>query len=135
MFLFVIIVANGESGYNYKDVVAQAYCSSKSTGYIMSAVRRDCDPAAGPAPSCDFICGAESEFRDGVDAYFPEVNLATHCCDGALWLMMDHPILAPNPGPGQTGAGLLNMVTISYDKCDATDCGPNYCCCIACGSE
>ena len=50
-------------------------------------------------------------------------------------MMMDHSRLAPNPGPGQPDAGLLNLVTISYDPdgCTATgsDCGPNYCCCIA----
>ena len=92
-----------------------------------SAVRRDCE--VDPNTTCDVICGNDSTFATEIVARFPEVN--TFQCKGALWFMMDHPILAPNPGPGQTDAGKLNMVTISYDKCDATGCGPNYCCCNA----
>ena len=42
-------------------------------------------------------------------------------------------MLAPNPGPGQTDPGLLNMVTTSFGRLGASDKGggPNYCCCYA----
>ena len=131
MFLTVVIIASSDT-YSYKDLVAQSYCATKYgvgsgvTEYT-SAVRRDCE--VDPSTTCDDICGINSTFATEIDARFPEVN--TFYCKGALWFMMDHPILAPNPGPGQTDAGKLNMVTISYDKCDATGCGPNYCCCYA----
>ena len=128
MVLFVLIVDIDESSYyHYKDVIAQGYCSSKATSNgtgLMSAVRRNCDPAEGMAETCDEICGK--------DIYPPDYVLILEVgCKGALWVMMDHPVLAPNPGPGQSDAGLLNLVTISYDQCNATDCGANYCCCEA----
>ena len=133
MVLFVLIVDTGESSYyHYKDVIAQGYCSSKAgyDGYLMSAVRRDCDPAEGMAETCDEICGNVTGFDTIInDIYPPPHDLLEVKCKGALWVMMDHPVLAPNPGPGQSDAGLLNLVTISYDQCDATDCRANYCCC------
>ena len=56
----------------------------------------------------------------------------TYECDAALWFMMDHPILAPNPGPGQSYAGKMNLVTISFPPagCGATDRSVNYYCCV-----
>ena len=136
MVLFVLIVDIDESSYyHYKDVLAQGYCSSQATnnGYnIMSAVRRDCDPAEGMAETCDEICLNVTGFDPiAKDFHGPNYSVYMINCNGALWVMMDHPVLAPNPGPGQSDAGLLNLVTISYDKCDATDCGANYCCCEA----
>ena len=130
MFLFVIIIATEEA--SYKDVVAQAYCSSRSFGlehygFPISAVRRNCEFA--PNQTCNDICGPESAFATSIEANFPDLDIPAYICLGALWLMLDHPILAPNPGPGKTDAGLLNMVTISYDDCEDTGCGPNYCCC------
>ena len=132
----MIVATGGESShYNYKDVVAQAYCSTKATNpsHFTSAVRWNCDPGEDEPPSCDIICGPESTFHISIAALFPEANLDRSICSGALWVMMDHPILAPNPGPGQTDAGQMNMVTISYtaDKCADMGCGPNYCCCAA----
>ena len=134
MVLFVLIVDIDESSYyHYKDVIAQGYCSSKATsdGFaLMSAVRRDCDPAEGMAETCDEICWNVTGFETIIDDIYPRVHgLLEVACKGALWVMMDHPVLAPNPGPGQSDAGLLNLVTISYDQCNATDCGANYCCC------
>ena len=131
----MIVATGGESRhYNYKDVVAQAYCSTKSTNptHYISAVRRNCDPEEDNPQPCDIICGTNSTFYNSIAARFPEAIDRSNC-RGALWVMMDHPILAPNPGPGQTDAGLLNMVSISYaaDKCDDVGCGPNYCCCSA----
>ena len=134
MVLFVLIVDIDESSYfHYKDVIAQGYCSSKATsdGFdLMSAVRRDCDPEEGMAETCDEICGNVTGFETIIDDIYPPVHgLLEVACKGALWVMMDHPVLAPNPGPGQSDAGLLSLVTISYDQCNATDCGANYCCC------
>ena len=132
--MFVTFAATGTVSYHYKDVVAQAYCSSQQgTLYeYVSAVRRDCSSSA----SCDDICGPGSSFATSISATFPEVDLSDFSCKGCVWVMMEHPVLEPNPGPGQTDAGLLNLVTISYsrDRCNATDCGPNYCCCAACVS-
>ena len=129
----VVIVASSDT-FSYKDLVAQSYCATKdgvgvqgSQVEYTSAVRRDCE--VDPSTTCDDICNINSTLAQEIYARFPEVNIVD--CKGALWLMLDHPILAPNPGPGQTDAGKLNMVTISYDKCDATGCGPNYCCCYA----
>ena len=134
--LFVIFAATGTVSYHYKDVVAQAYCSFQlvsepSEPYHISAVRRDCSSSS----SCDDICGPDSFFATSIKATFPEMVLDGFTCRGGVWVMMDHPVLEPNPGPGQTDAGLLNLVTISYsyDRCNATGCGPNYCCCSACG--
>ena len=68
---------------------------------------------------------------------FPEEGLIDFfSCFGGMWMWPDHPILAPNQGPGQTDAGLLNLVTISYGPETASlyaanECGPNYCCCAA----
>ena len=131
MILTVVIVASSDTfSYMYKDLVAQSYCATKD-GFVFaeytSAVRRDCE--VDPSTTCDDICGYNSTFAGEIDARFSEMDVVN--CKGALLLMLDHPILAPNPGPGQTDAGKLNMVTISYDKCDATGCGPNYCCCVA----
>ena len=134
MFLTVAIIASSDT-YSYRDLVAQSYCATKDgvgvtvTGSLeyTSAVRRDCE--VNPSTTCDDICGHNSTFAAEIGARFPEVD--SFSCKGALWLMLNHPILAPNPGPGQTDAGKLNMVTISYEKCDATGCGPNYCCCYA----
>ena len=133
MVLFVLIV-DESNNYHYKDVIAQGYCSSKATNSIdlMSAVRRDCDPAEGMAETCDEICRNVTGFDQiAKDLYGPDFYVNEVGCKGALWVMMDHPVLAPNPGPGQSDAGLLGLVTISYDKCNATDCGVNYCCCEA----
>ena len=132
----MIVATGGDSShYNYKDVVAQAYCSAKSVvpSHYISAVRRNCDPGENNPPPCDVICGPSSAFYTSITARFPEANIDRSNCFGSLWVMPNHPILAPNPGPGQTDAGLLNMVTISYaaDKCDDVGCGPNYCCCRA----
>ena len=133
MVLIVLIVdIDASSYYHYKDVIAQGYCSSKASNDVdfMSAVRRDCDPAEGAATTCDEICGNVTGFDPiAKDFYGPSCDVNEVGCKGALWVMMDHPVLAPNPGPGQSDAGLLNLVTISYDQCDATDCGANYCCC------
>ena len=99
----------------------------------MSAVRRDCDDP-GAANTCDALCGIGSTFASSVTASFPSENLDEFNCVGALWVWNDHPVLPPNPGPGQTGTGQLNLVTISWDEatgCGQTDCGPNYCCCEA----
>ena len=130
MFLTVVIIASSDT-YSYKDLVAQSYCATKDVGInhpeYTSAVRRDCE--VDPSTTCDDICGENSTFAAEMVAQFPEKVWTTFYCEGALWFMMNHPILAENPGPGQTDAGKLNMVTISYDKCDATGCGPNYCCC------
>ena len=128
--MFVTFAATGTVSYHYKDVVAQAYCSSIQSPYHISAVRRDCSSSA----SCDDICGAGSSFATSINATFPDALLYGFSCKGGVWVMMDHPVLEPNPGPGQTDAGLLNLVTISYssDGCSATGCGPNYCCCEAC---
>ena len=112
--------------------MAQGYCSDKAgANQLMSAIRQDCNPAEGVAPSCDDICSEDRFATVIADLYDPLEPVYINICQGALWVMMDHPVLPPNPGPGQTGAGLLNLVTISYDKCDATGCGPNYCCCAA----
>ena len=135
MVLFVLIVDIDESSYyHYKDVIAQGYCSSKATNSIdfMSAVRRDCDPAVGMAETCDEICGNVTGFDPiAKDFYGPEHFVSEVGCTGALWVMMDPPVLAPNPGPGQSDAGLLGLVTISYDQCNDIQCGANYCCCEA----
>ena len=134
MVLFVLIL-DESIYYHYKDVIAQGYCSSTASGDIRSAVRRDCDPAKGVAPSCDEICEkVQTGFDTIVKDYYPPDSLAEVSevgCNVALWVMMDHPVLAPNPGPGQSDAGLLNLVTISYEQCETTDCGANYCCCEA----
>ena len=93
-------------------------------------MRRNCDPAVGTAPSCDDLCGVGSAFASELaDKFQP---LGGYDCDAALWLMMDHPVLAPNPGPGQSDAGTMNLVTISFPTagCGVTDCSVNYCCCV-----
>ena len=135
MFLTVVIIASSDT-YSYKDLVAQSYCATKDGMGVLSgsaehtsAVRRDCE--VDPNTTCNDICGINSTFAAEIDARFPEVN--NFFCKGALWFMLDHPILASNPGPGQTDAGKLSMVTISYNKfhCFDTGCGPNYCCCYA----
>ena len=129
--MFVTFAATGTVSYHYKDVVAQSYCSTQQgSSYHISAVRRDCSSSA----SCYDICGPGSSFATSINATFPEVEFDGFTCIGGVWVMMDHPVLEPNPGPGQTDAGLLNLVTISYsyDRCNATGCGPNYCCCGAC---
>ena len=98
-----------------------------------SAVRRECDPGVGAAPSCATICGPGSQFATSVAASFPDKMLDGFGCYATFWFMLDHPVLAPNPGPGQTDAGLLGMVTVSFGAsfaaCAVTDCGVNYCCC------
>ena len=125
LFFNIVDIDEPRSNYHYKDVIAQAYCAHKgsNSGHCMSAVRRDCDE--GVAPSCSDIC------RNVTGLYTIEKDVFVNNieCFGALWVMMDHPVLAPNPGPGQSDAGLLNLVTISYDQCSATDCRANYCCC------
>ena len=136
--LYMISCHVASSSYNYRDEIAQAYCATKAitTGADpkhVSAVRRDCDDP-GAANTCSALCGNGSTFASSVTASFPSENLDEYNCAGALWFWNDHPVLPPNPGPNQTGAGLLNLVTISYDAatgCAATDCGPNYCCCFA----
>ena len=132
MFLFLFLLDIGGSSYNYKDQLAQAYCASKAIGLAehTSAVRRNCDLVTSNQ-TCNDICVTGSTFATSIDARFPDARFSNFECTGAVWLMMDHPVLAPNPGPGQTDAGLLNMVTISYDNCENTDCGPSYCCCVA----
>ena len=101
----------------------------------VSAVRRNCgDPGAGEPPTCDVICGPGSQFATNITGRFPDASLNSFFCINALWVMMDHSRLEPNPGPGQPDAGLLNLVTVSHaNGCADTgsDCGPNYCCCIA----
>ena len=134
----IIFVSIEDTSYNYKDILAQGYCASKSSfARYVSAVRRNCgDPGAGEPPTCAVICGHGSPFATNITDRFPDASLNAYDCFGGLWMMMDHQRLEPNPGPGQPDAGLLNLITISfdsYDGCTATgsDCGPNYCCCIA----
>ena len=134
---FIFFVSIEDTRYNYKDVLAQGYCATKPPidGYV-SAVRRNCgDSGAEAPPTCDSICSAGSPFATNITARFPDASLQAYFCFEGLWIMMDHPRLESNPGPGQPDAGLLNLVTISYgtDGCTATgsDCGPNYCCCMA----
>ena len=126
IFSFLVLI------YNYKDEVAQAYCSVvehqnfPDPNKHYGAVRRNCDD-----PTCHDLCGQNSTFAASMVSAFSQVNGFN--CVGGLWFWMEHPILSPNPGPGQTDAGSLNMVTISYDHhvCSATGCEPNYCCCMA----
>ena len=119
------------SSYNYRDEIAQAYCAATAVNTFdyVSAVRRDC--VGDENTTCENICHYTSTFRDEMEASFP--SLSTFGCRGGVWVWFDHPVLAPNPGPGQTDSGLLNMVTISYgaSSCTDTGCGPNYCCCFA----
>ena len=132
IIVFLIIADQGES-YNYKDEIAQAYCASKfNTGPvdIVSAVRRDCENSG--AVTCDTICTDSTyPFRMNVLERmneFPNQTYDFFRCFAGLWIWPDHPTLCP----GQTGR--LNMVTISYDDAaasSATDCGPNYCCCLS----
>ena len=112
--------------------MAQAYCASVIVGPNVSAVRRHCDPAQGEAPSCNALCHEESQFAKSLRAQFGDFDEIA--CGASLWFMMDHPVLAANPGPGQTDAGKMNLVTISFNhaNCDVTDCSVNYCCCVAC---
>ena len=101
----------------------------------MSAVRRDCsNTSEGAAPTCEDMCQIGTPFGTSIKTNFPDVH--NSFCSGAIWVWMEHPELAPNPGPGQTDPGKLNLVTISYDAATgcpwpANDCGPNYCCCYA----
>ena len=118
--------------YNYKDEIAQSYCASMAAAPDhISAVRRDC--VGEPNQRCDDICGFNGTFANEIKASLPNATLTGFGCTGGLWVWFDHPMLAPNPGPGQTDPGLLNMVTISYgsSSCFNTGCGPNYCCCFA----
>ena len=138
-----VSIAGSVLSYNYKDEIAQAYCASKiRTGPldIVSAVRRDCEAKddSGAAITCQTICSNSTyPFRMTVLERMDEFSDQTYNffnCFAGLWIWPDHPTLAQNPGPGQTDAGLLNMISISYDgaaACPATGCGPNYCCCLA----
>ena len=121
--------------------MAQAYCASKvlavGTVDLVSAVRRDCEDRddSGAVTTCATICiDPTYPFRKTVlerAAEFPDQMYDYFDCFAGLWIWPDHPTLGHNPGPGQTDAGLLNLVTISYDRDaarSATDCGPNYCC-------
>ena len=138
VFIFAYI---GGPNYHYKDVIAQAYCADQIPpgyeGSHVSAVRRDCsNPTPGAAPPCLEICAVGSQFAMDISDRFPGEGLNLFNCYGGMWMWLDHPILAPNPGPGQTDSGLLNLVTISHDPKTAclyaaNECGPNYCCCGA----
>ena len=79
-----------------------------------------------------FVATEASSLLVSVDAEFGK-SFDNYYCDAALWFMMNHPVLAPNPGPGQPDAGKMNLVTISFNTngCNATDCSVNYCCCRA----
>ena len=92
-------------------------------------MRRNCDPAQGIAPTCSDLCNSQSQFADDIETNFQAFS--GYDCFAALWFMMNHPVLPPNPGPGQTGAGEMNLVTISFNNCNVTDCSVNYCCCVA----
>ena len=141
VFILYTFAYIGGSTYHYKDVIAQAYCASQIPpeyeGSHVSAVRRDCsDPTPGAARPCVEICLIGRPFAMNISDLFPGEGLNYFNCYGGIWIWPDHPILAPNPGPGQTDAGLLNLVTISYNSQTAclyaaNECGPNYCCCSA----
>ena len=94
-------------------------------------MRRKCDPLVGAAPSCNDLCDGSSQFAEDIKINFE--SFPFYECFAALWFMMNHPVLPPNPGPGQTGAGEMNLVTISFNEanCNVTECSVNYCCCIA----
>ena len=140
----LVSIAGSGLSYNYKDEIAQAYCASTINTWpyldIVSAVRRDCEAKddSGAAITCQTICTNPTypfsmTVLERMDE-LPDQTYGFFDCFGGLWIWPDQPTLAPNPGPGQTDAGLLNMATISYGDaaaCTATDCGPNYCCCLA----
>ena len=117
--------------YRYFDEIAQAYCATKLMSNHVFAVRRNCPT---DAPMCNTLCGPGSDFATNVTAHISSAFNTFECYDG-IWLWMNHPTLALNPGPGQPDAGQLNLGSYSYGSTACTwtedSCGPNYCCCRA----